>query len=60
VELNSSGDAVDEMTEVVEPMKSVWSYAMLPVSLWRMGISLMERLWYRCIIEEIGKAKLRF
>ena len=60
VELNSSGDAVDEMTETVEPVKSVWSYALLPVSLWRMGTSLMGRLWDRCIIEEIGKARLRF
>jgi len=59
VDLNSSGDAVDEMKEIAKPVKSVWSYAWIPVSLWKMGISLMGRLWDRCIIEDISKARLR-
>jgi len=58
VELNLSGDAVDEM-KVAKPVKSAWSYVWLPVSLCKMGVLFMGKLWDRCIIEDISKARLR-
>jgi len=55
-ELNASGDAVDTMTTGTEPAKTAWSYASLPLSLWK----VVARLWDRCFIEEIIKARLGF
>ena len=60
VELNSSGDAVDKMTMAAGPMKSMWSYVFLPLSLWKMSISAAARLWDRCFAEEMIKGRLGF